>query len=370
MIERSDRTKLPTPIGFRLLDWGLVPDPVLRLVCTLRTRNRLAVERRGTVDERSERMRRLREDLGKGAVATHTAEANQQHYEVPTDFYRHVLGARRKYSACYWPGGVDTLDAAEEAMLALYGERAGLADGQRILELGCGWGSLCLWVAERWPGSQIVSVSNSRTQRAFIEAEAERLGLANLSVITADVTTFDPADHGEPGPFDRIVSIEMLEHVRNHEQLFARIARWLAPDGRFFAHVFTGADVAFRYDADDPGDWMGRYFFSGGMMPSDDLFLHLQGDLTCVDHWQLSGTHYQRTANAWIDNLHAHRHEVLAVLTADGGRRHAKVWFRRWTAFFMGCAQLWGHRGGRDFGVSHYLFAPRPDPAPKTIAGS
>lgn len=359
----SDR--LPTPISFRLLDWGLVPDPVLRAVCTLRTRNRLAVERAGSIDEQTQRTRALRERLRKGAVATHTSEANQQHYEVPTEFFRHVLGAKRKYSSCYWPDGVTTLDDAEDAMLELYAERAGLADGQRVLELGCGWGSFCLWAAARWPSSEIVAVSNSRTQREFIEAQAERHGLGNLTVLTADITTFDPADLGEPGPFDRIVSIEMLEHVSNHEELFGRIARWLAPDGRFFTHIFTGNDVAFAYDADDPRDWMGRYFFSGGLMPSDDWFLHLQADLVCVDHWQLSGHHYERTANAWIDNHHAHRDEILAVLADDlgggrSGRRQARVWYRRWTAFFMGCAQLWGYRGGRDFGVSHYLFEPRP----------
>ena len=359
----SDR--LPTPIAFRLLDRGLVPQPVLRAACTLRTRKRLEVERAGSLDEQTARTRALRERLRKGAVATHTDEANQQHYEVPTGFYDLVLGARRKYSSCYWPTGVATLDEAEEAMLELYAERAGLADGQRVLELGCGWGSFCLWAAERWPASDIVAVSNSRTQRTFIEGEAARRGLANLTVITADITTFDPADHAEPGPYDRIVSIEMLEHVSNHEELFGRIARWLAPEGRFFTHIFTGNDVAFAYDADDPRDWMGRYFFSGGLMPSDDWFLHLQADLVCVDHWQLSGTHYEKTANAWIDNLNAHRDQVLDVLAADGGggrkgRRHAKVWFRRWTAFFMGCAQLWGYRGGRDFGVSHYLFEARP----------
>jgi len=357
--------KLPTPLSFRLLDWGLVPDPVLRAVCTLRTRNRLGVERTGSIDEQSERTRALRERLRKGAVATHTAEANQQHYEVPTDFFRHVLGPKRKYSSCYWPEGVATLADAEDAMLELYAERAGLADGQRILELGCGWGSFCLWAAERWPGSEVVAVSNSRTQREFIERQATLRGLHNLVVLTADITTFDPADLGEPGPFDRIVSIEMLEHVSNHEELFGRIARWLAPDGRFFAHIFTGNDIAFAYDADDPRDWMGRYFFSGGLMPSDDWFLHVQSDLVCVDHWQLSGRHYEQTANAWIANHRAHRDEILDVLAADlgggrSGRRQARVWYRRWTAFFMGCAQLWGYRGGRDFGVSHYRFEPRP----------
>ncbi|MCU1455703.1 MAG: Cyclopropane-fatty-acyl-phospholipid synthase-like protein clusters with [Acidimicrobiales bacterium] len=349
---------LATPIGFRLLDWGLVPDALLRAVCTLRTRNRLNVERRGTLDERSERMRRLRGELRTSAVTTHTAEANAQHYEVPSAFFSLVLGPRLKYSSSYWPEGVTTLGAAEEAMLELYGQRAELADGQRVLEMGCGWGSFTLWAAERYPRSEIVGVSNSRSQRDFVLARAAERGLSNVSIITADIADFDPADHGQEEAFDRVVSIEMLEHVRNHERLFARVAHWLADDGRFFTHIFTGRDVCFRYDADDPRDWMGRYFFSGGLMPTDDLFLHLQSDLTCVDHWQLDGTHYERTAEAWIDNLEAHRGGVLAALAADVGPRQARVWFRRWKAFFMGCSRLWGYRAGQDFGISHYLFVP------------
>lgn len=348
-----------TPLSFRALDAGLVPDAVLRAVCTARVANRLRVERRGTIDERSERFRTLVGELRSGKVATHTDEANEQHYEVPTGFYTAVLGRRLKYSSCYWPEGVETLDEAEEAMLALYAERAGLVDGQRVLELGCGWGSLCLWIAEHNPGSEIVALSNSRTQREFIEARVAERGLTNLRVITDDVSCFDPADHGEGRPFDRIVSVEMLEHITNHGTLFGRIASWLADDGAFFAHIFTGRDVCFRYEADNPRDWMGRYFFSGGLMPSDDLFLHLQDDLVVTDHWVLGGRHYERTANAWLDNLAANRDAATAALAADGGRRHARVWMRRWKAFFMGCAQLWGHRDGEDFTVSHYLFRPQ-----------
>ncbi len=352
-------TRLPTPLTFRLLDWGLVPDPVLRLACRARVWNRLRKERAGTIEQRSERFRALLDDLRKSAVTTHTAEANAQHYEVPPDFFTHVLGPKLKYSSCYWPDGVTSLAAAEDAMLDLYAVRAGLADGQRILEMGCGWGSFCLWAAERYPSSEIVAVSNSAPQRRFIEARASERALTNLTVITTDIAAFDPAAYGQAKLFDRIVSIEMLEHVRNHEELFGRVARWLAPDGRCFVHVFTGRDVCFAYDADDARDWMGRYFFSGGIMPSDDLFLHHQGDLVCVDHWRLSGLHYERTANAWIDNLDSRRDEVLAALTDDVGRRSARIWFRRWKAFFMGCAELWGHHGGEDFGVSHYLFAAR-----------
>ncbi len=345
-----------TPVSFRALDAGLVPDAVLRAVCTGRVANRLRVERRGTVEERNERFRTLVSELRSGKVATHTDEANAQHYEVPTGFYTAVLGTHLKYSACYWPEGVDGLDQAELAMLELYATRAELTDGQRILELGCGWGSFCLWAAERYPASEIVALSNSRTQRRFIETEAADRGLTNLTVLTDDVSDFDPADHGEGRPFDRVVSVEMLEHISNHGTVFERIASWLADDGAFFTHIFTGRDVCFRYEADNPRDWMGRYFFSGGLMPSDDLFLHLQDDLVVTDHWVLSGRHYERTANAWIDNLNANRDAAFAALAADGGRRQARVWMRRWKAFFMGCAQLWGHDDGEDFTVSHYLF--------------
>lgn len=338
-------------LSFKALDLGLVPTPVLHAACRARVAKRLRVERRGTPDERSERFRRLVAELRTGEVTTHTAEANEQHYEVPTRFFEATLGDHLKYSACYWPEGVDDLSAAEAAMLELYGARARLADGERILELGCGWGSFTLWAAARFPAAEVVALSNSRTQREHIEKQAAERGLGNIHVITADVASFDPAEHGEGQPFDRVVSVEMLEHVRNHRVIFERIARWLAEDGLFFTHVFSGRDVCFRYDADDDRDWMARHFFSGGLMPSDDLFLHLQDDLSVVDHWFLGGIHYHRTALAWLDNLEQHRGELEGLV--------GKVRVRRWRAFFAGCAALWGHDGGADFGVSHYLFAPR-----------
>lgn len=338
-------------LSFRALDAGLVPTPVLHAACRGRVAARLRTERRGTPDERSDRFRALVAELRAGEVATHTAEANTQHYEVPTAFFRAVLGPRLKYSSAYWPDGVDALAGAEEAMLALTAERAGLADGQRVLDLGCGWGSLALWAAERYPASEVVAASNSRTQRTHIEKEAAERGLANVAVLTADVRTFAPADHGQAAPFDRVVSVEMLEHVRNHAALFARVASWLGPEGRFFTHVFSGRDVCFRYDAGDRRDWMARHFFSGGLMPRDDLFLHLQDDLAVVDHWFLGGTHYRRTAEAWLANLEAHRAEL------DDRLGRAAV--RRWRAFFAGCIALFGHADGQDFGVSHHLFRPR-----------
>ncbi len=338
-------------VSFKALDAGLVPDAVLHAACRARVAKRLRVERAGSVEERSERFRALVQELRSGDVATHTTEANEQHYEVPTRFFERVLGPHLKYSSCYYPPGIDDLGAAEAAMLQVYGQRARLADGQRILELGCGWGSLTLWMAETYPGAEVVALSNSRTQREHIEKQAAERGLANLHVITADVSTFDPAEHGEGAPFDRVVSVEMLEHVRNHGVIFGRIARWLADDGLFFTHVFAGADVCFRYDADDRRDWMAKHFFSGGLMPSDDLFLHLQDDLALVDHWRLSGTHYARTSWAWLANLDAHEAELRTLV--------GKVQVRRWRAFFAGCAALFGHDDGQAFGVSHYLFSPR-----------
>jgi cyclopropane-fatty-acyl-phospholipid synthase len=350
--ERDRRTIADalSTLSFTALDVGLVPTPVLHAACRARVAKRLRTERAGTPDERSDRFRALVADLRAGEVATHTTEANEQHYEVPTRFFEATLGPHLKYSSCYYPSGVDDLAGAEAAMLELYGERARLADGQRILELGCGWGSFTLWAAARYPGAQIVALSNSRTQREHIEKQAADRGLDNIAVITADVAAFDPADHGEGQRFDRVVSVEMLEHVRNHGALFERISRWLADDGLFFTHVFSGRDVCFRYDADDTRDWMARHFFSGGLMPSDDLFLHLQDDLAVLDHWFLGGEHYHRTALAWLANLEEHRSELDRLV--------GKVQVRRWRAFFAGCAALWGHNGGEDFGVSHYLFRP------------
>lgn len=338
-------------LSFEALDAGLVPDAVLHAACRARVAKRLRTERRGTVEERSERFRALVDELRAAEVATHTAEANEQHYEVPTRFFELVLGPHLKYSSCLYSSGIDELGAAEAAMLELSGQRARLADGQRVLELGCGWGSLTLWMAATYPGSEVVALSNSRTQREHIEKEAAERGLANLRVITADVASFDPSDHGERAPFDRVVSVEMLEHVRNHGVLFGRISRWLADDGLFFAHVFAGADVCFRYDADDRRDWMARHFFSGGLMPRDDLFLHLQDDLALVDHWRLGGTHYARTSWAWLANLDANEDELRRLV--------GKVRVRRWRAFFAGCAALFAHDDGAAFGVSHYLFRPR-----------
>ena len=338
----------------RILDRGLVPDPVLRRIITARVARKVRHEMRGGVDARSERLRAFFEDRSKGPVTHHTEVANRQHYEVPTAFFEQVLGPRMKYSAAVWPPAVDDLARAEDATLELTGQRARLADGQRILELGCGWGSLSLWMAERHPGADIVAVSNSATQRSYIEAQAELAGLGNLTVVTADVADFEPV-----GRFDRVVSVEMLEHVSNHGELLARIAGWLNPDGLLFVHVFSHREMGWEFEADDRGDWMGRYFFSGGVMPSDDLLPRVATELDLLDHWRLSGRHYERTLNAWLERLDQNRSQVMPILEATYGAADAVAWFHRWRVFFMASAQLWGYRGGDEFLVSHYLFGRR-----------
>jgi cyclopropane-fatty-acyl-phospholipid synthase len=324
----------------KLVDSGLMPEALLRAgiraVCALRLRE----ERRRDPDA-------FAASLRGSDVAIETAAANAQHYEVPAAFFERVLGPHLKYSSCYWPTGVEALGAAETAMLGLTAERAGLADGQRVLDLGCGWGSLSLWAAARYPNSRILAVSNSRTQRAYIEATAAARGLTNLEVRTADVRTLElPA-----GAFDRVVSVEMFEHVRNHAALFRRIATWLAPGGALFVHVFAHTRYAYPFEDEGATDWMAREFFTGGIMPSAALFSHFQDALAIAAEWQLPGTHYARTAEAWYDNLMAHRGELEPLV----GRAR----FQRWRVFFLACAELFGYRQGREWIVAHYRFAPR-----------
>jgi len=287
-------------------------------------------------------------------VALLAHKANEQHYEVPGEFLGHVLGRRRKYSSAWWPSGVDDLDCAEEAALAATAERARLADGQRILELGCGWGSLTLWMAERYPHARVTAVSNSRDQRMFIEAAALSRGLANVEVITANV------EHLEfDRRFDRVVSVEMFEHLRNWPEMFRRVAGWLAPGGRFFMHVFVHRSTPYAFEDRDASDWMARHFFAGGMMPSDDLALRFQEHLSLISRWRWDGSHYARTAEAWLANMDARREILWPILARTYGAGQANVWWTRWRLFFMSCAELFGYDQGREWWVAHYLFEAR-----------
>jgi len=334
---------------------GRLPDALVRFGIRREVRGRLSDERAGGESAVRERHRARIESLRASAVALHTDAANRQHYEVPAEFFALVLGQHRKYSACCWPDDVQDLDSAESRMLELYVERAGLEDGQYVLDLGCGWGSLSLWLAERHPRSVITGVSNSSSQRVYIEREARRRKLGNLSVITADVNALSLPT----ARFDRVVSVEMFEHVRNYEVLLRRISEWLKPGGALFVHIFCHHELLYPYETEGEGDWMGRYFFTGGLMPSLGTLAEFQTDLRLGGQWTLPGTHYARTAGAWLANLDRHRVETREVLARVYGAGEVDRWLQRWRMFFMACEELFGYRAGREWCVAHYRFEAR-----------
>lgn len=340
-----------TSLAIDLMERGLVPTPILRLAVRHLLRARLQQEYAGGVEPMHARFRTLLAELRHSDIAINTAEANQQHYEVPTEFYQLCLGPRLKYSSAYFKSDTTSLADAEVDMLNLYVARAGIADGQSILDMGCGWGSLSLFLAEKFPKSSILAVSNSATQRAHITAVARTRNFSNLEVVTADMRTFTPER-----TFDRIVSVEMLEHMRNYQSLLQRVASWLKPHGRFFAHIFTHRETAYPFTATDDDDWMARHFFTGGIMPSDHLLLYFQDHLRLLDHWRVDGRHYGKTARAWLENLDSN---AAAAQKALAPSNDAARMFRRWRLFFIACEELWNFSQGREWMVSHYLFEKR-----------
>ena len=335
-----------------LAESGNLPDAIIRHGIRRLCRRRLDDEGERDCEAADVRFNSLIEALGTSPIAVETQAANEQHYELPTEFFKLCLGKRLKYSSAFYPTGGETLDQAEEIMLRMYGERAELADGQSILELGCGWGSLTLWMAEKYPGAAITAVSNSATQRQHIESQCRERGFTNVTVLTCDVNVlaFDE------NRFDRCVSIEMFEHMRNYRTLLASIGRWLKPDGKLFVHIFAHRFLMYPFETEGDDNWMGRYFFTGGLMPSTDTLLHFADDLSIERRWLVPGRHYAQTANHWLANQDAKASEALAILEHVYGKQQAPVWAQRWRMFWMACAELFGYVGGNHWLVAHYRF--------------
>lgn len=347
-------TNLAAAAAIPLMERGLVPERLLRAGIRSLLRRRLASETRLWRADPAAALQRFLQATSAEPLAVETDAANEQHYEVPAEFFGLVLGPHRKYSCCYFGTGEETLEQAEAAALEITCQRAGLADGQEILELGCGWGSLTLWMAERFPAARITAVSNSASQREYILDQAARRGIdRNLTVLTRDINAFEPG-----GRFDRVVSVEMFEHVRNHARLLERIAGWLEPDGSLFVHIFCHRQYAWLFETGGAANWMGRHFFTGGMMPSWDLLTCCNRDLQVVDRWQWNGLHYARTANLWAANLDRHAGEIRSLFGRIHGPGEGLRWLMRWKMFFLACAELFGFRNGEEWLVGHYLLRP------------
>ena len=336
----------------QMAEAGYLPDFLVRIGIRKLIKQRL-LDAPQDEESRHQLNAKFIEELRNSPIALHTDAANDQHYEVPAAFFALVLGSNLKYSSAWFPDPNASLDTAEKAMLELTMKRAELEDGQDILELGCGWGSLTLAMAQAFPQSTVTAVSNSQSQRAFIEARCQELGLTNVTIFTSDINDFSP-----PSSYDRVVSIEMFEHMRNYKMLMERISSWLKPEGKLFVHIFCHRNHAYPYETEGEDNWMGRYFFTGGIMPSDQLLLYFQENLAIDQHWRINGSHYALTSEAWLKNMDRHQRRIRDIFAEVYGK-DAPVWVSRWRMFFMACAELFAHSGGNEWWVSHYLFKKR-----------
>ena len=339
--------------AIELAERRLLPDVLVRAGMRRVLAARLRSERAGDEDSAERRLQAFVDEMRAEPIAVAADAANQQHYELPAEFFATVLGPWLKYSSGLWPAGVEDLAESEQRMLELSCERAGLVDGMSVLDLGCGWGSLSRWIATRYPRCRVLAVSNSRTQAEFIRERSAADGIDRLEVLTADMNGFATERR-----FDRVLSVEMFEHMRNWEALFARVASWLEPDGRFFMHVFCHRRHAYRYSDEGPADWMARNFFTGGIMPSEDLPRRFDRHLEVIDQWRVGGLHYSRTLEAWLERMDARRGALMPHFRATYGA-DAERWFARWRMFFMACSELFRDRGGSEWFVAHPLLRPR-----------
>ncbi len=334
-----------------LLEKNKIPDSLIRIGIRQLLKQRLKDEHKGNTETQQAHLMKLINELKASPIAINTVDANEQHYEVPTEFYQYCLGKHLKYSSGYWNTGVTDIDTSEKDMLELTCQRADLHDGQTVLELGCGWGSLSLFMAAKFPKSKFTVVSNSRTQKLHIDEEARKRNLSNLTVITININDFTPEKI-----YDRVVSVEMFEHMRNYQKLMQLVSSALKHDGKLFVHIFTHKEYAYKFEVIDESDWMSKYFFTGGIMPSDDLLLYFNEHLSIEKHWHVSGKHYAKTSEAWLRNMDAHKSQIMPLFEKTYGKDQAVKWWVYWRLFYLACAELWAYNNGEEWIVSHYLF--------------
>ena len=333
---------------------GWIPDFLIRTGIKKLSRVRLDFAKNSLPEDIEQRHHEWVQNMKVSPIALVPEKANEQHYEVPPEFFEIVLGVNLKYSSGFWPNGIQSLDESEIAMLNLSCDRAELKDGQSILELGCGWGSLTFHMAKSYPSSQITAVSNSKDQKLFIENKCENEGIKNITIITSDMNDFTIESK-----YDRVISIEMFEHMRNYKKLLKKVSNFLNENGKLFIHIFSHEFLVYPFENDGAGDWMAREFFSGGMMPSHKLLLYFQDDLNIEATWRLSGTHYEKTSLAWLKKMDSNRNAIIKIFEETYGVQNANIWFQRWRIFFMSCEKLFGYNNGREWGVSHYRFVKK-----------
>ena len=341
-------------LAIQLAEAGKLPDVLVRKGIRQLVATRLADISANDCESGMASLSTFVTNMRGAAIAPVPELANAQHYEVPAEFFHLSLGAQRKYSSCFWMPETKDLDEAEILALNQTCDHADIKDGQSILELGCGWGSLSLWMATHYPNAQITGVSNSNSQREYIMHLAKSMGVTNLNILTADMNVFEA-----PSTYDRVVSVEMFEHMRNWQVLYGKVASWLKPQGKFFKHIFVHRNTPYLFEVQGNDDWMSQFFFSGGMMPSDDLPLHFQDNLKLAQRWRWDGTHYEKTANAWLQNMDANAELITPILVQTYGAKDAEMWRNRWRMFYMACAELFGYNNGQEWWVTHYLFEKR-----------